>query len=64
MRAQVHYHIIPAPDFTNPKPEPAVRNHRTTALSQKEMHKAEFESRDDLDDDEAMELVSKITARL
>lgn len=64
MRALVHYHIIPAPDFSNPKPQPAVRDHRTTALTQKEMHKVEFESRDDLDDDEAMELVSKIKARL
>ncbi|KAI0086585.1 HIT-like protein [Irpex rosettiformis] len=61
----VHYHIIPAPDFTNPKPQQAaVQDQRTTVFTRKEMHKAEFESRDDLDDDEARELASKIRARL
>ncbi|KAI0801744.1 HIT-like domain-containing protein [Irpex lacteus] len=60
----VHYHIIPAPDFTKPKPQASVNDHRTRALTQKEMHKAEYESRGDLDDDEGNELASKIRARL
>lgn len=37
---------------------------RTAVFSQKEMHKAEFESREELDDDDATELVQKIRARL
>jgi hypothetical protein len=61
---QVHYHIIPAPDFTKPKPQAASHDHRTVALTQKEMHKAEFESREELDEDDASRLVANIRARL
>lgn len=58
---QVHYHIIPAPQFNAPQLKEA-KDHVT--LTQKEMHQKEFESRDELDDDEATTLVNKIRARL
>ena len=61
---QVHYHIIPAPNFRNAGPQLIGHDHRTAALTQKEMHKAEFEARDELDDDDAADLVTKIRARL
>lgn len=60
---QVHYHIIPAPQFNTPQPKEA-KDHVTLALTQKEMHQKEFESRDELDDDDATTLVNKIRARL
>jgi hypothetical protein len=62
---QVHYHIIPAPrsstlatdsgpgDFEQ-KPRPAA----------KDMHRVEYESRDDLDEDAANVLLERIRAHL
>ena len=61
---QVHYHIIPAPKFTDPTPEVFKEDHVTLALSQKEMHKKEFESREELDSDDAKALVQRIRANL
>ena len=60
----MHYHIIPAPNFRDPASQPPKADRRTVALTQKEMHKAEFESREELDDDDAEELLEKIRARL
>lgn len=62
--SQVHYHIIPAPRFDTPLPPADKVDHVVKPLTQKEMHKAEFESRNELDDDEAAELVQRIRARL
>lgn len=63
---KVHYHIIPAPTFTSstkisvlPASEEA-----KTPLTKREMHRKEFEAREELDDDAATELVKKITAKL
>ncbi|THH31187.1 hypothetical protein EUX98_g3012 [Antrodiella citrinella] len=63
----VHYHIIPAPRFDSPSPPLAPIDkvdHVVKPLTQKEMHKAEYESREELDDDEAAELLLRIRARL
>jgi len=57
----VHYHIIPAPQLGSNSPEAvagqAPRTHQ-------EMHQKEFESRHELDDDDANVLVTRIRARL
>jgi len=62
----VHYHIIPAPIFSSstkisvlPASEEA-----KSPLTKSEMHRKEFEAREELDDDAATELVKKITAKL
>ncbi|KAI0785225.1 HIT-like protein [Abortiporus biennis] len=66
----VHYHIIPAPIFSSSSPKNTTQDiegggdHRTRTLTQKEMHKAEFETRNELDDDEAEELAKRIKSRL
>ncbi|KIP03734.1 hypothetical protein PHLGIDRAFT_77062 [Phlebiopsis gigantea 11061_1 CR5-6] len=62
----VHYHIIPAPNFNGGVPSsPVYTGDRVTrALTQKEMHFKEFEARNELDDDDAAQLLSKIRARL
>ncbi|KAI0075062.1 HIT-like protein [Panus rudis PR-1116 ss-1] len=58
----VHYHVIPAPRFDSDVAKG--HNHVTLPLTQREMHKHEFESREELDDEEAISLVSHIRARL
>ncbi|KAH8104503.1 HIT-like protein [Cristinia sonorae] len=60
----VHYHIIPAPRFDSPPLVSDKVDRVMKPLTQKEMHKAEFESRSELDDDEATELLQRIHARL
>ncbi|KAI0689699.1 HIT-like domain-containing protein [Cytidiella melzeri] len=60
----VHYHIVPAPDLTNHQPRGSSHDHRALASTQKETHQAEFESREELDDDDAIVLVKMIRARL
>ncbi|KAI9058454.1 HIT-like protein [Trametes sanguinea] len=60
----VHYHIIPAPK-PGSEPEPLLKtDHVTKPLTQKEMHKLEFESRNDLDEEFARRLVDNVRARL
>ena len=56
---QVHYHIIPAPRLNEPSTAKVVMPESTIA-----MHQREFEARNDLDEDEAQELVQKIKAHL
>jgi len=58
----VHYHVIPAPIFGASPPEPD--SDRRVPLSRREMHQKEFESRGQLDDDEADVLVRQIRAKL
>ncbi|PCH40166.1 HIT-like protein [Wolfiporia cocos MD-104 SS10] len=61
----VHYHIIPAPTAADiAKSSPSKVDHRVEPLSQKEMHRLEFEARDGLDDGAARILVAKIRAHL
>ncbi|KAJ3011003.1 hypothetical protein NUW54_g2311 [Trametes sanguinea] len=53
----VHYHIIPAPKPSS-EPVPVLKtDHVTKPLTQKEMHRLEFESRNDLDEEFARRLV-------
>ncbi|KAF5382723.1 hypothetical protein D9615_002832 [Tricholomella constricta] len=64
----VHYHVIPAPTFGTPSGSTAIMKENMTTskppYSTKEMHQMEFESREELDDDEAGVLVKEIRARL
>ncbi|KAF5318249.1 hypothetical protein D9611_014677 [Ephemerocybe angulata] len=59
----VHYHIIPAPrlDSSASSIEPTAP---VSQLSQKNMHRMERSARDELDDDVAEELVTKVKAHL
>ena len=62
---QVHYHIIPAPKFSsvptglNPK---VLEQERP--LTVRDMHRKEYELRDDLDEDDAHALAEKIKTHL
>ncbi|KAG0697679.1 HIT-like protein [Suillus ampliporus] len=58
----VHYHIIPAPSFDSSAKEKAKENE--IPLSRREMHQREFESREELDDDEGNGLAVRIRASL
>lgn len=62
---QVHYHIIPAPKFcsvpTGLDPKDLEQDLPPTA---RDMHRKEYELRDDLDEDNAHALVEKIKAHL
>jgi hypothetical protein len=62
---QVHYHIIPAPRYstltTGSSPGELEQKPPPTA---KDMHRVEYESRDDLDEDAANMLLEKIRAHL
>ena len=66
-RRQVHYHIIPAPRFST---LPTQSGSGPRDLDQKpaptgmDMHRKEYESRDDLDEDDAHALVERIKAHL
>ncbi|KAI0314018.1 HIT-like protein [Amylostereum chailletii] len=62
----VHYHIIPAPDFSSRKAASlsTTTNARKSPTSVAEMHHKEFEARGELDDDEAIDLVKKVKAHL
>jgi hypothetical protein len=62
---QVHYHIVPAPQFSS---LPAGLGSRDLGqrlpLTGKELHRKEYESRDDLDEDVGHALVGRIKAHL
>ncbi|KAG2129191.1 HIT-like protein [Suillus bovinus] len=62
----VHYHIIPAPSFdSSARAEPSEKaKENGRVLSQREMHQREFESRDELDEDEGKALAVRIRASL
>ncbi|KAH7926448.1 HIT-like protein [Leucogyrophana mollusca] len=60
----VHYHIIPAPSFNSPTPERSKDVDRRVPLTRREMHQREFESREELDNEEGRELADKIRAKL
>ncbi|GLB38301.1 putative protein similar to CwfJ C-terminus 1 [Lyophyllum shimeji] len=67
----VHYHVIPAPTVTSPTPSPpaptSVEKEMESSKrprSVKEMHRMEFEARDELDEREAGVLAQKIRAHL
>jgi len=65
----VHYHIIPAPSFSSSSDkiigfEERSREDWRVPLTNKEMHKLEFESREQLEEEDAKVLVQKIMARL
>jgi diadenosine tetraphosphate (Ap4A) HIT family hydrolase len=61
----VHYHVIPAPVLaSSPTQTPLASPEKSTPLSSKEMHKAEFESREELDEDDAEQLLKMIKAKL
>ncbi|KAE9405699.1 HIT-like protein [Gymnopus androsaceus JB14] len=66
----VHYHIIPAPRFnldaSSPPlpPKPDLSKEKEPPMTLRQMHRMEFEGRDELDDDDAVSLVKSIRARL
>ncbi|KAF8895293.1 HIT-like domain-containing protein [Infundibulicybe gibba] len=58
----VHYHIIPAPVLGSPAtPSPQPERAPMTVM---QMHQMEFQSREELDDEEACDLAAKIRSRL
>jgi hypothetical protein len=65
MIEQVHYHIIPAPRFsTLPTGLGPIEPNQNMPPTGKDMHRQEYESRDDLDEDDAHALVERIKANL
>ncbi|KAF5337483.1 hypothetical protein D9758_013606 [Tetrapyrgos nigripes] len=63
----VHYHIIPAPvlDGSSPSSSSSTPVKKEEApMTIRQMHRAEFESRNDLDEDDALLLANKIRTRL
>ncbi|KAK7464706.1 hypothetical protein VKT23_005912 [Stygiomarasmius scandens] len=66
----VHYHIIPAPKFDSsgsveaPSTRSQVSTREEPPKTIRQMHQMEFESRNDLDEEEGILLVDKIRARL
>ncbi|KAG1764561.1 HIT-like protein [Suillus occidentalis] len=62
----VHYHIIPAPTFdSNAGVGPLEKaKENEIPLSRREMHQREFESREELDEDEGMNLAVRVRASL
>lgn len=62
---QVHYHIIPAPTFgTSSEPTRSLKEPSSNKPTMKEMHRLEFESRRELDEDEASVLAKEIRAKI
>lgn len=61
---QVHYHVIPAPRFGENSLQSSEDVIPTGTFTQKKVHRAEYEARHELDDDDAAQLVEKIKARL
>ncbi|SJL07694.1 related to Histidine triad protein [Armillaria ostoyae] len=58
----VHYHIIPAPTFsTTSKTSDTMHE---PPLTRRQMHQMEFESREELDDDDAASLLQLLRAKL
>ncbi|KAF8478180.1 HIT-like protein [Russula ochroleuca] len=61
----VHYHIVPAPRLTSlPAGLGSGDLNQETALTAGDMHRKEYELRDDLDEDDAHALVERIKAHL
>ncbi|KAJ7069997.1 HIT-like protein [Mycena amicta] len=60
----VHYHVIPAPVFSSSRPSPIPAKPEADPPSQRAMHRLEFESRSELDDDDAVALAEKIRSKL
>jgi len=60
----VHFHIIPAPRYDSSSPPLPLTQDKEPPLSLRQMHKMEFEGRDELDDDDAVLLVKLIRAHL
>ena len=60
----VHYHIIPAPQLGSSSFSSTETVERQTPLTHEKMHQKEFESRHELDEDDAIVLAKKIRARL
>ncbi|KAG5648375.1 hypothetical protein DXG03_004948 [Asterophora parasitica] len=65
----VHYHIIPAPTFGTSQADATSILKEKLAISKPppsmaEMHQMEFESREELDDEDAVVLLKEIQARL
>ncbi|KAG2116846.1 HIT-like protein [Suillus clintonianus] len=62
----VHYHIIPAPSFdSTPRVDVSEKaKEDEIPLSRREMHQKEFESREELDEDEGKGLAVRIRASL
>lgn len=66
---KVHFHIIPAPVFGTPSKDVESANESvavggTLPLTDREVKRAEFQLRTELDDDEAEEIAAKIRASL
>ncbi|KAK7056639.1 hypothetical protein VNI00_002356 [Paramarasmius palmivorus] len=64
---KVHYHIIPAPQFgktTEPSKPRTKESDPSAPLNVRQMHQLEFESRSDLDEDEAQLIAKRIRAHL
>lgn len=64
---KVHYHIIPAPTFdatSKISVLPSSEERKKLPLSHKEMHWKEFEARSELDENDALEIVQRIKAKL
>lgn len=62
---QVHYHIIPAPKFSSlPTDLDPNDLKQELPLTTRDMHRKEYELRDDLDEDGAHALVEKIKTHL
>ena len=68
MRAQVHFHIIPAPTFgvANADHDGSEKSRESNngPMTMREMHRSELESREELEEDEATILAKKISARM
>ncbi|KAJ3747069.1 HIT-like protein [Lentinula detonsa] len=64
----VHYHIIPAPSYESSKTSPPSKielsKDKGPPLTRREMHRMEFEGREELDDEDGVALVKLIRARL
>jgi hypothetical protein len=62
----VHYHVIPAPKYGSSRGVESTNEAvgGRAPLTHHEMHRKEFESREELDEDDAKVLLKKIRSRL
>jgi len=64
----VHYHVIPAPKYGSSRGVESTNANEAVGgrapLTHREMHRKEFESREELDEDDAKVLLKKIRSRL
>jgi hypothetical protein len=63
---KVHYHVIPAPKYGSSRGVESTNEAvgGQAPLTHREMHRKEFESREELDEDDAKALLKKIRSRL